>query len=102
MRKQTKFGDYRSNGAAQKLAIESLQNIAKVDIGGVAGPDVKMDPALASIVALLGGSSMPVAKISNLLPWKPDDITRALALGRDEGMLTFWKEGDDLVVAAKG
>ena len=105
--KRIKFGS-SGGSAAQKLAVDSFHNIANSNIGGTSlGPSFtpvdfkKINPPLASILALLASSSMTVGEIGQKLPWNSDQLAEALRRGGEEGLLSFLKEGEKLLVTRK-
>ncbi|MDQ2080436.1 hypothetical protein RA307_09610 [Xanthobacteraceae bacterium Astr-EGSB] len=97
-------GDYDVRGsAAQKLAIESLRNIANVsvsDVGSAPAPTA-MDDELATIAEVLrgAGTALAVAAVAERLGWDSDKTANALARGGQTGVLKFSREGDRTTVA---
>jgi hypothetical protein len=93
----------RGGKAAQKLAIESLRNIANVRVRDTdaepAGPDT--DTELAAIVGVLRGAGTPlaVAEVAERLRWDPDKTASALERGGLSGLLKFSRDGDRTTVA---
>jgi hypothetical protein len=101
--RKRKSSDYDLRGsAAQKLAIESLRNIANVNVSDteseVVGPAT--DPEIAAIIGVLRGAGTPltVAEVADRLQWDPDTAANALARGGETGVLAFSKDGDRTTV----
>ena len=96
--------DYDLRGsAAQKLAIESLRNIANVRVRdtGIETAISKGDEELKAIVGLLrdAGTPLPVSEVAERLQWDSGKAADALARGGEIGMLIFSKDGDRTTVA---
>lgn len=94
MGKRTSVFQYGTEGtAARKLAIESLQNIANVQLDS---------PELSAVVGLLADHPMAVSDLARrLVSFDSDRLATVLARGGESGLLSFRKEGDDTIVALK-
>lgn len=103
--RKSKSGDYDLRGsAARKLAIESLRNIANVNISGsgVEGAvSPETDPELAAIIGVLRGAGTPLAvtEVAERLRWKSDKTANALARGGESGVLRFSTNGETTTVS---
>lgn len=92
----------QSGTAAMKLAIQSIQNIANIDIGSTPAADSGQDAAdLAAISDVLRGAGKPlaVAKVAELLQWDSATAAKAFARGGQSGNLKFSKDGETTLVS---
>lgn len=102
--KRTKLGGVgfgQSGSAAQKLALDSLQNIANIDIAstGTATPDIDAEVEAVGNVLRAAATPLSVAKVAEHLPsWETGRVAKVLARGGQSGMLKFFRDGETTMV----
>ena len=84
--KRTKLGGVsfgQSGSAAQKLALDSFQNIANIDIESTvaATPDIDAEVEAVGKVLRAAATPLPVAKVAEHLPWDSGQVAKVLARG---------------------
>ena len=93
-------GVFGSRGiAAQKLAVDSLQNIANLDFARPkAASDSSGEAAAISNLLATAAQPMAVADIARDLNWDAVKAAQALVRGAESGLLKFTRDGDETKV----
>ncbi|MEJ2377952.1 MAG: hypothetical protein P8Y71_22060 [Pseudolabrys sp.] len=94
----------RAGSAEQKLAVESVRNVANWGVHEKTGESAAdTDRELAAIVSVLrnAGTSLAVAEVAKQLQWDSEKTANALARGGEFGVLGFSRDGDWTTVALK-
>ncbi len=93
-RKPSSSGYDPRGTATQKMAVESLKNIASFTVGERSSPPDD-DPDVDAISTLLKDAHSPVAiaEVAERLGWDSGHAADALARGGDRGRLTFLRTG---------
>jgi hypothetical protein len=97
-------GTPRAGSAEQKLAIESIENIANVVISDrieIAGGRPHEDADVAAIVEILrsAAKALPVAEVARALRWESVRTAYALERGGRAGVFSFSKDAEGTVVS---